>query len=76
MRTFNYLQDKGIIYNKRGMGYYVADDGYERTQVLKREQFISEDLPALFRAMHLLGLSFEDLRRYYSQFNGQSNGQS
>lgn len=21
MRTFNYLQDKGIIFNKRGLGY-------------------------------------------------------
>jgi len=72
MRTFNYLQDKGIIYNKRGMGYYVADDGYERTQSLKRERFVSEDLPALFRTMQLLGLSLDDLRRYYSQFNGQA----
>ena len=28
MRTFNYLQDKGIIYNKRGIGYFLADDGF------------------------------------------------
>ena len=25
MRTFNYLQEKGIIYNKRGIGYFVSD---------------------------------------------------
>jgi DNA-binding transcriptional regulator YhcF (GntR family) len=77
MRTFNFLQDKGIIYNKRGVGYYVADDGYERTRNLKREQFVMEDLPALFRTMHMLGFSLDDLRRYYSDFAaGSQNGHS
>ena len=70
MRTFNYLQDKGIIFNKRGIGYYVADDGYEKAQALKKEQFINEDLAAFFRTMHLLDISFEDLKTYYHQFNG------
>jgi GntR family transcriptional regulator len=29
MRTFNYLQDKGIIFNKRGIGYFVTEDGFQ-----------------------------------------------
>jgi GntR family transcriptional regulator len=74
MRTFNYLQDKGIIYNKRGLGYYLADDGFERTLALKREQFITEDLPAFFRTMQLLGVSLDELRKYYSDFSARSNG--
>ena len=68
MRTFNYLQDKGIIFNKRGIGYYVTDDGFDKTLALKKEQFISEELPALFRSMQLLGLTFEDLTKYYSDY--------
>ena len=32
MRTFNYLQDKGIIFNKRGIGYFVSDDGLQKTR--------------------------------------------
>jgi GntR family transcriptional regulator len=74
MRTFNYLQDKGIIFNKRGIGYYVADDGYEKAKALKKEQFVTEDLAGFFRNMQMLGISFEDLKRYYHEFsNGNHN---
>jgi GntR family transcriptional regulator len=69
MRTFNYLQDKGIIFNKRGLGYFVADDGYEKTRSLKKEQFLEEDLPALFRNMEMLGITFSDLQKYYAKYN-------
>src|SRR5580700_9964207 len=58
MRTFNFLQDKGIIFNKRGLGYYLSDEGFAKTVELKKEQFIKEELPALFKSMSLLGLSF------------------
>lgn len=69
MRTFSYLQDKGIIFNKRGLGYFISDDGYEKTMALKKEQFIEEELPTLFRSMELLGISFTDLKNYYDRFN-------
>ncbi len=67
MRTFNYLQDKGIIFNKRGLGYYVTDKGYEKTVELKKELFLKEELPALFRNMKLLGLNFKDLKEFYDR---------
>lgn len=66
MRTFSFLQEKGIIFNKRGIGYFVADDGYKRTLELKKEQFIKEDLPLLFRTMDLLGITMEDLQKIYN----------
>ncbi|WP_114782181.1 GntR family transcriptional regulator [Botryobacter ruber] len=64
MRTFNYLQDKGVIYNKRGIGYFLADDGLEKTIALKKEQFLQEELPLFLRTMQLLGLSLDDLKAY------------
>lgn len=67
MRTFNFLQEKGIIFNKRGIGYFVADDGYQRALELKKEQFIKEDLPLLFRNMELLEISMDDLQKIYQQ---------
>lgn len=74
LRTFNYLQEKGIIYNKRGLGYFVSDDGYDKTKALKKEQFLEEELPSLFNSMQLLGVTFSDLQNYYSKFN--QNGHS
>ena len=72
MRTFNYLQDKGVIYNKRGVGYFLADDGFERTIALKKEQFLEEELPVFLKTMKLLGLSLEDLKKYEGKYNGAS----
>ena len=67
MRTFNYLQEKGIIYNKRGIGYFVADDGYEKTRALRKEDFVNQELPRFFRAMRLLKITMEDLKQYFQQ---------
>ncbi len=68
MRTFNFLQEKGIIFNKRGIGYFVAEDGLERTMVLRKEDFIQKELPRFFKAMSLLNLSMDDLNKYYQKY--------
>ncbi|MEP3386639.1 MAG: GntR family transcriptional regulator [Reichenbachiella sp.] len=67
MRTFTYLQEKGIIYNKRGIGYFVSEDGKIKTSALKKEDFVTSELPRLFKAMDLLHLSIEDISKYYQQ---------
>lgn len=72
LRTFNFLQDKGIIFNKRGIGYFVADDGYRRTLAFKKENFVNEELPKVFRTMDVLKLRTSDLEQYYSTFKKQS----
>jgi GntR family transcriptional regulator len=68
MRTFTYLQDKGIIFNKRGIGYFVAEDGFEKTKALRKEDFVNNELPRFFKAMSLLNFSIEDVTDSYKQF--------
>ena len=65
MRTYSYLQDMGIIFNKRGIGYFVADHAYEKTLDLKKRNFINRELPHVFRTMDLLSLTFDDLEDLY-----------
>jgi DNA-binding transcriptional regulator YhcF (GntR family) len=67
MRTYNYLQEKGIIYNKRGIGYFISGDGYEKTKALRKEDFINHELPRLFREMQLLNLTMKDLNEFYER---------
>ena len=62
MRSYAYLQDLGIIYNQRGIGYFVAEDAHQKTLELKKKNFIRRDLPRIFRTMDLLHLTCEDLR--------------
>ena len=68
MRTFTYLQDKGIIFNKRGIGYFVAEDGFEKTRALRKEDFVNNELPRFFKAMSLLNFTIEDVTTSYKQY--------
>lgn len=67
MRTFNYLQEKGIIYNKRGIGYFIDDDGKQKTLQLKREEFIEVEIPRFINSMKMLGVSLSDLEKYIKE---------
>ena len=69
-RTFSYLQEKEIIFNKRGVGYFVAEDALDKTKKLKKEAFIKHYLPEVFKMMELLGISFEDLKAMQKANNG------
>ncbi len=71
MRTYSYLQEQEIIYNKRGIGYFVADDAAQKMKALRKEEFVKQDLPALFKNMDLLEIGFEELEQIYkSRQNG------
>ena len=67
VRTYNYLQDEGIIFNQRGIGYFVSDDAYEKTRQLKKESFTKHHLPEVFKMMRLLQIDFEDLKEIYQK---------
>lgn len=72
MRSYSYLQDEGLIFNKRGIGYFIADDALKRTQNMKKQSFINNILPDFFRQMDLLGIDFAELQKIYlSQQNGK-----
>ena len=74
MRTFNYLQEKGIIYNKRGIGYFVSDDGFDKTRSLKKEDFIHQELPRFFKMMELLNLNISDLESLHHSYSKSNSG--
>lgn len=76
MRTFTYLQDKGIIFNKRGIGYFVAEDGFEKTRALRKEDFVNNELPRFFKAMSLLNFTIEDVTASYRQYVNHQNKDS
>lgn len=65
MRAYAYLQDKQVIYNKRGIGYFVAKEAYRETVRLMKSNFIKNDLPHLFKTMRLLDMDFEELQTLY-----------
>lgn len=61
MRSFDYLQQEGIIYNRRGVGYFASPDAKEKILAIQRREFLEEDLPIVKQKMRLLGISIDEL---------------
>ena len=68
VRSFDYLQGQDIIYNKRGLGYFVALEGRERILELRKEVFLKEELPELFRQLKTLDISIKDIEKMYKDY--------
>jgi len=67
-RTYDYLQQEEIILNKRGVGYFVPEDGSEKVLNFRRNLFIKNDLPVMFRNMYLLKVTAEDVTLRFEEF--------
>ncbi len=68
VRSYDYLQNQEIIYNKRGIGYFVAGSAREKIIALRRESFLNESLPEMFRQMQLLDIPVSEISALYQQF--------
>ncbi|MCK4870016.1 MAG: GntR family transcriptional regulator [Gammaproteobacteria bacterium] len=69
VRTYAYLEEQGIIYKQRGVGYFIAKDAYQRTLNLKKEYFLKRELPVFYKTMSLLGIEFEQLKELTDKIN-------
>ena len=56
MRTYEKLTADEIIYNKRGIGYFVSADAREKILASQKAEFLQVEVPAILRKMELLGL--------------------
>lgn len=68
MRTYDFLSQQGVIANKRGIGYFPAEDANDRIKTYRREQFLANDLPVFFKNMYLLGIELPEIESRYEQF--------
>jgi len=68
MRTFEFLQSKNIIANKRGIGYSVTENANELILSYRKERFLETDLPEFFKTLYLLNISMEELQSRYNSF--------
>jgi len=70
-RTYDFLKQRDIIYDKRGIGYFIASQGAKNAIAYLRKEFTEKELPNIFRTMYLLGVEVEDLRSGFEKFKKQ-----
>ncbi len=67
-RAYDFLQQREIITNKRGIGYFTDTDALNRILAFRRELFIANDLPVFFRNMYLLKMDFKEVKNLFDEF--------
>lgn len=66
VKAYDELARANIIYNKRGLGYFVTKGAKQQILKERKSIFMKEKLPELFRQMRLLGITLEDIQSAYN----------
>ena len=64
-RAYDFLQQKEIITNKRGIGYFTEADAMERILFFRRGQFMENELPVFLRNCYLLKIDMKEIKSLY-----------
>jgi DNA-binding transcriptional regulator YhcF (GntR family) len=61
VRSYQLLESQDIIYNKRGLGYFVKEGAVERIKESLKREFIVNELPQFKAKARMLGITNEEL---------------
>jgi len=67
VKAYELLSREEIIYNRRGLGYFVSVDAREQIMTTRRKIFLTQSLPSIFREMNLLGITIEDIEKEWEK---------
>lgn len=68
MRTVEFLQQKEIIQNRRGVGLFVSDTAYQYAMNYRKNEFMEKELPFFFRNLVLLQTDIEELEPSFKKY--------
>ena len=61
VRSYQLLEAQEIIYNKRGLGYFVKDGAVARIKENVKGEFIADELPQFKAKAQMLGITKDEL---------------
>jgi GntR family transcriptional regulator len=73
MRTYEFLQGQNIIYNQRGIGYFVSADAIKNATQYRKTEFMEKELPNIFRNIYMLGMDIDELKPRYDKYKKQNS---
>ena len=65
-RSYDFLQELGVISNRRGIGIFVEKDAVRKVMAYKKNEFTKKELPVVFKNMYLLKI---DMKEFETLFN-------
>lgn len=67
IRSYSYLEEQGIITMSRGVGYFLSQDAIKKVISIKKQSFLKQELPNIFKTMDLLEMDIKELTQLYKQ---------
>lgn len=67
LRSYAYLEQTGVIYQRRGLGYFTTPEARELIIKHYKEDFFGSFLPEMFSRMDMLGIGIEEIEKLYNE---------
>lgn len=61
-RAYQELADENVVEKRRGLGMFVTEGAPQHLLASERQQFLTQEWPAIVERIHRLGLGWEALR--------------
>jgi GntR family transcriptional regulator len=63
MRSYAALQERGIIHNQRGIGYFVCEGARRQIRDEKVEELLRQEVPRLVESLRILDIRVDEIVR-------------
>jgi DNA-binding transcriptional regulator YhcF (GntR family) len=67
-RSYDFLQELGVIANRRGVGIFVEKDAIRKVMAYKKAEFTRKELPVVFKNMFLLKMDMSELETLFNNY--------
>jgi DNA-binding transcriptional regulator YhcF (GntR family) len=64
-RSYDFMQTKEILVNKRGVGFFIAPNAADKIREFRKERFFEEELPLIIKTMKLLGIGVKEIEKRF-----------
>lgn len=71
-RSYDFLKQQEIIFDKRGIGYFLLANSFKNAKNYRSQQFQENELPLTFRVMNMLGIEPKDLINKFEKYKKEN----
>lgn len=73
MRAYDYLQQQSVIYNKRGIGFFISADARNIILEVRKNEFFADEIDYFFNRLMSLGVTARELADMYDKYCNNPN---
>ena len=73
MRSYEYLSREKVVFNKRGIGFFICEEAVPNVERLNRETFFNGEIQQMFQRISQLRIPPSQLAELYEKYLAENN---